>query len=147
MITSPSNSFSKECPLHYSTAMLPPYWARQVACSVYSVSLCIKYFLMHLARSTPPSLIFDNDAHKCFAECTMVDTSDAAWQQAQLSLSRGGLRLRRLSLHSPAAYKLLQLHPTVALHKANIFCMLLTCSMHLYLLSMSSPLPPSLLLN
>ena len=34
----------------------------------------------------------------------MVDTSDAAWQQAQLSLSRGGLGLRRPSLHSPAAY-------------------------------------------
>ena len=66
--------------------------------------------LVHLARSTPPSLIvdglalFDNDVRHCFAECTMVDTSDAAWQQAQLSLSRGGLGLRRLSLHSPAAY-------------------------------------------
>ena len=34
----------------------------------------------------------------------MVVTSNAAWQQAQLSLSRGGLGLRRLSLHSPAAY-------------------------------------------
>ena len=34
----------------------------------------------------------------------MVDTSDAAWQQAQLSLSCGGLGLRRLSPHSPAAY-------------------------------------------
>ena len=66
--------------------------------------------LVHLARSIPPSLIvdglalFDNDVRHCFAECTMVDTSDAAWQQAQLSLSRGGLGLRRLSLHSPAAY-------------------------------------------
>ncbi|KAL5509663.1 hypothetical protein EMCRGX_G005065 [Ephydatia muelleri] len=66
--------------------------------------------LVHLARSTPPSLIvdglalFDNDVRHCFAECTMVDTSDAAWQQAQLSLSRGGLGLRRHSLHSPAAY-------------------------------------------
>ena len=44
------------------------------------------------------------DVHHCFAECTMVDTSDAAWQQAQLSLSRGGLGLHHLSLHSPAAY-------------------------------------------
>ena len=41
-----------------------------------------------LARSSPPSLIvdglalFDNDVRHCFAECTMVDTSDAAWQQA-----------------------------------------------------------------
>eukprot|EP00731_Ephydatia_muelleri_P009826 Em0005g412a len=33
-----------------------------------------------------------------------VDTTDAAWQQAQLSLSRGGLGMRSLSLHSPAAF-------------------------------------------
>ena len=30
MIPGPSHSFSKECPLHYSTAMLPLYWAPQV---------------------------------------------------------------------------------------------------------------------
>ena len=36
---------------------------------------------------------------QCFAECTAVDTSDSARQQAQLSLSRGGL-----GYHSPAAY-------------------------------------------
>eukprot|EP00731_Ephydatia_muelleri_P009839 Em0005g425a len=33
-----------------------------------------------------------------------VDTTDVAWQQAQLSLSRGGLGMRSLSLHSPAAF-------------------------------------------
>ena len=43
--------------------------------------------------------------HHCFAEHTMVDTSDAAWQQARLSLSCGGLGLCHLSLHSPAAYR------------------------------------------
>lgn len=58
----------------------------------------------------PPYLIceglalFDDDICHCFAECSMVDTSDTAWQQAQLSLSRGGLRLHRLSLHTPADY-------------------------------------------
>ena len=41
---------------------------------------------------------------QCFAECTAVDTPDSTWQQAQLSLSRGGLGLRRVSYHSPAAY-------------------------------------------
>ena len=34
----------------------------------------------------------------------MVDTSDAAWQQAQLNLRRRSLGLHCLSLHSPAAY-------------------------------------------
>eukprot|EP00731_Ephydatia_muelleri_P035190 Em0103g2a len=66
--------------------------------------------LVHLARSTPPSLssqalsLFDNDIHRVFSECTGVDTSDTAWKQAQLSLSRGGLGLRFLSHHSSAAY-------------------------------------------
>ena len=55
--------------------------------------------LVHLARSTPPSLsshalsLFDNDIRRVFSECTGVDTSDTAWKQAQLSLSRGGLGL------------------------------------------------------
>ncbi|KAL5459944.1 hypothetical protein EMCRGX_G033342 [Ephydatia muelleri] len=66
--------------------------------------------LVHLARSTPPSLssqalsLFDNDIRRVFSECTGVDTSDTAWKQAQLSLSRGGLGLRSLSNHSSAAY-------------------------------------------
>ena len=37
-------------------------------------------------------------------ECTTVDTPDFTWQQAKLSLSRGGLGLHRVSYHSPAAY-------------------------------------------
>ena len=65
---------------------------------------------MHLARSTPPSLIsegleyFDNDVRHCFALSTAVDTTNNAWKQAQLSLSRGGLGLRQLSEHSFACY-------------------------------------------
>ena len=65
---------------------------------------------MHLARSTPPSLIaegleyFDNDVRHCFALATAVDTTNSAWKQAQLSLSRGGLGLCRLSEHSSACY-------------------------------------------
>eukprot|EP00731_Ephydatia_muelleri_P010164 Em0005g750a len=49
-------------------------------------------------------LYFDNDVRHCLASCTGVDTSDDAWEQAQLSLSRGGLGFRRLSKHSPACY-------------------------------------------
>ena len=37
-------------------------------------------------------------------QCTAVDTPDFTWQQAQLSLGRGGLGLRHVSYHSPAAY-------------------------------------------
>ena len=66
--------------------------------------------LVHLACTTPPLQttkafqIFDEDVHKCFAQCTAVDTSDHAWHQARLSLSRGGLGLRSLAQHSPATY-------------------------------------------
>ena len=64
----------------------------------------------HLARATPPSLamtslqLFDEDVRRSFSLCTAIDTTDVAWQQAQLSLSRGGLGMRSLSLHSPAAF-------------------------------------------
>ena len=66
--------------------------------------------LIHLARTIPPSLagdalsLFDDEMRQCFAECTAVDTPDFTWQQAQLSLSQGGLGLHRVSYHSPAAY-------------------------------------------
>ena len=66
--------------------------------------------LVHLARNTPPFLVneafalFDDGVQQCFSECTAVDASAATWQQAQLSLKRGGLGLRSLSFHSPAAY-------------------------------------------
>ena len=66
--------------------------------------------LIHLARSTPPSLssqalsLFDDDIRRVFSECTGVDTSNTAWEQAQLSPSRGGLGLWSLSHHSSAAF-------------------------------------------
>ena len=53
---------------------------------------------VHLACTTPPLafLVFDEDVCRCFAaQCTAVDTSDRAWHQARLSLSRGGLGLSR----------------------------------------------------
>ena len=39
----------------------------------------------------------------CTTYCCM-DSSDHAWHQARLSLSRGGLGLRSVTQHSPAAY-------------------------------------------
>ena len=69
--------------------------------------------LVHLAVSTPPSLVaegfkyFDNDVRYCFAlsTCTGVDTISSAWEQAQLSLSRGSIGLHSLSDHLSACYK------------------------------------------
>ena len=66
--------------------------------------------LVHLSRNTPTPLVkevfalFDDRVQQCFSECTVVDASASTWQQAQLCLKRGGLGLRRLSCHSPAAY-------------------------------------------
>ena len=66
--------------------------------------------LAHLARGTPPSQAisaleaFDHKIQSTFSKCTVVDTSNQAWQQAELSLGRGGLGMRSLSRHSPAAY-------------------------------------------
>ena len=66
--------------------------------------------LVHLTHATPTSLIndalavFDAGVRRTFCLCTGVDVSNDAWQQAQLSLGKGGLGLRSLSLHSPAAF-------------------------------------------
>ena len=66
--------------------------------------------LVHLARSTPPSLVseglalFDNEVHRYLSDCIGIDASDTDWLQAQLSLSRGGLGLRKLAVHCSAAY-------------------------------------------
>ena len=66
--------------------------------------------LVHLARTTPPSLsraalqLYDQDVRRCFSSCTAVDTSDVAWKQSMLGLSKGGLGLRSLHHHAPAAY-------------------------------------------
>ena len=66
--------------------------------------------LSHLARATPPSLsvkaleLFDQDVRCCLSQSTSVDLTDVSWNQAQLSLSRGGLGMHSLMLHAPAAY-------------------------------------------
>ena len=66
--------------------------------------------LVHLARSTPPSLVseglalFDEEVRNYFSDCVAIDASDSDWLQVQLSLSRGGLGLRNLALHCSAAY-------------------------------------------
>ena len=66
--------------------------------------------LAHLACGTPPSQAipaleaFDHNIRAIFSKCTVVDTSNQVGQQAELSLGRGGLGMRSLSRHSPAAY-------------------------------------------
>ena len=66
--------------------------------------------LVHIARSTPPSFVseglalFDVEARRYFTDCVAIDASDSDWLQVLLSLSRGGLGLRKLALHCSAAY-------------------------------------------
>ena len=66
--------------------------------------------MTHLARATPPNLAsdaleqFDKAVRECFSTSLAVDVSDGAWHQAQLRLRHGGLGLRSLSLHAPAAF-------------------------------------------
>ena len=64
--------------------------------------------LVHLARPTPTTLIFevmqqfdtDVSLSSCIANCI----TNSAWHQAQISLSGGGLGLRSLSKHSRAVF-------------------------------------------
>ena len=66
--------------------------------------------LVYLASSTPPDLVskglalFDAEVCRHFCDCVANYPSDSEWLQVQLSLSRGGLSLRRLALHCSAAY-------------------------------------------
>ena len=66
--------------------------------------------IVHIARCTPPSValeglhLFDEEVCQTFSESMCIDPSDLVWQQAQLSLSRGGLGLCSASLHSSAAF-------------------------------------------
>ena len=48
--------------------------------------------------------IFDLDIRRCFTECTSIDFSNVAWQQAQLSPSREGLGLCSLLHQSSACF-------------------------------------------
>eukprot|EP00731_Ephydatia_muelleri_P029415 Em0020g1059a len=49
---------------------------------------------------------FDDSIHHCFTECLALNLSpqSSGWKQACLSLSRGGLGLRSVAVHSMAAY-------------------------------------------
>ena len=65
---------------------------------------------VHLSCTTPPKLfgaafqMYDQDVRRRFSSCTAVDTSYAAWRQAIVGLSKGGLGLRSLYQHTPTAY-------------------------------------------
>ena len=79
--------------------------------AVSLLCICGSYCkLVHLARTTPPSLsceslkFFDDEVRHCFSTCIAADIPDDHWKQAQLSLSFGGLGFRSLSYHSCAAF-------------------------------------------
>ena len=61
---------------------------------------------VYLSRTTPPSIcsvslkLFDEDVQSCLTACL----ADSKWSQVQLSPNMGGLGLRSLSGHSPAAF-------------------------------------------
>ena len=65
---------------------------------------------VHLTRTTPPSTLhdslrfFEEEVRHCFSSCAAVDIPDVHWQQAQLSLSFGGLGFHFLSHHCCAAF-------------------------------------------
>ena len=80
--------------------------------------------LGHLARATlsvKALELFDLDVRDCLSQSTLVDMTDVSWNQAQLSLNRGGLGLRSLML------QLLILPPFV--HLAMATCRLPTSPM------------------
>jgi hypothetical protein len=65
---------------------------------------------VYVARTTPPQLVHeplqlcDNDIRSSLSQFAALQLTDAAWSQAQLSLSMGGLGLRSTARHCTAAY-------------------------------------------
>ena len=65
---------------------------------------------VYVARTTPPQLIGDAllacdvDVRACFDALAVLQLSNAAWLQAQLALSLGGLGLRSTGRHCTATY-------------------------------------------
>ena len=65
---------------------------------------------VYIARTTPPDLVHDplqfcdNDVRAAFAHFAGLQLSDAAWSQAQLCLSSGGLGLRSTARHCSSAF-------------------------------------------
>ena len=66
--------------------------------------------MVHVARCCPPEPIldplkaFDKSVMGCLEDCAAVQLTDRARRQATLSLSSGGMGLRSLEAHAPAAY-------------------------------------------
>ena len=62
------------------------------------------------ARATPfdlhqeQLLAYDNAVRRCFEQLSGIHPDDAQWLQATLATKAGGLGLRSLLKHSPAAY-------------------------------------------
>ena len=48
--------------------------------------------------------LFDEEVRRYFSDCVAIDVLDSDWRLVQLSLSRDGLGIRKLSLHCSAAY-------------------------------------------
>ena len=66
--------------------------------------------LAHIARATPVQSTvaalasFDDDMRRTLDESAAIESTDLAWQQAQLSTRRGGLGLRSVAQHAGAAF-------------------------------------------
>ena len=82
---------------------------------------------VHLMRSTPASLAFDPftafnaEVRECFVFSFVLDLTDSAWQQTQLSLKYGGLGLHVYDLlHSTLLQPILpQFVPLVCIDADN----------------------------
>ena len=81
--------------------------------SAITAMCCTVFDLLvaHLARSTPPSPMseavfsqFDNDVLHCFELSAAIELTIPAAKQTTLNLSHGGIGLRSLHRHTPAAY-------------------------------------------
>ncbi|KAL5473509.1 hypothetical protein EMCRGX_G028000 [Ephydatia muelleri] len=89
--------------IHLARSTLP--WSQFVAHQC-AKACALLYRLQQINTSLVAEAlgIFDLDIRRCFTECTSIDFSNVAWQQAQLSPSREGLGLHSLLHQSSACF-------------------------------------------
>ena len=99
------------CVLYFMCVICYVCYLPQLCNSHVAVTILRSCKLAHLARSTPPSPMsesvfsqFDNDVLHCFELSAAIELTLPAAKQASLNLSHGGLGLRSLHCHAPAAY-------------------------------------------
>ncbi|KAL5479457.1 hypothetical protein EMCRGX_G022983 [Ephydatia muelleri] len=73
-----------------------------------------------VALTLLPLQLYDQDVRRCFSSCTAVDTSDVAWKQSMLGLSKGDMALQIDAILSAPSVQQHKLSSMLDTHMFNL---------------------------